>query len=145
MKAPTLLGLLFMLFTMESFGQISSNPEDESLHQITLDIKKHNILEDQVIGIHNDTSIQYKRYMKLQNKYTIDELTSILKNESNSVLKLYAYVALINKRAHIDEGILNKLLKDSSTIIYQSGCNVNEMTVGSFIKTYGILGTKLVH
>lgn len=136
-----LWGSLFFLGT----GLFAQEFNNRTFNSLIAEIRKLNICEDEFVGIGNDASFQYKRFRQLQNISSNEKLNEILKTESNGVLKVYAYIALRNKKSKIDDEVLNVLVRDTSVVTYQSGCNTSQFTVSSFIKQYDILGKKFIH
>lgn len=92
-------------------------------------IRKYNRLESASIGITGAPSQQFNRYMQLRDKATAEELVTIIKNDKNGVVRVYAYYALKTVAAMQAEKLAPTFAKDRTIIEIMNGCVVDKKKV----------------
>lgn len=106
----------------------------DSVVKILKEISKHNIYEYQTVGIAGTLSKQYKRYEKLEQVATVDELIRISKNYKNAVARLYAFQALKRKGTTISKDLQEQFANDNTEVQTLNGCIGNTSKVQDLAK-----------
>lgn len=129
---------LFLIAVFTAFGVSAKikyyNKISKPVQEIVTAIRKHNILESATIGITGARSEQYMRYMELKKKANAKELVTIIKNDKNGVVKLYAFYALREVDAAEAEKMAAIIDKDKSSIQTMNGCVMDDKKVKDVVK-----------
>ncbi len=129
MKALFLLALSFTLHCVGFSKPESIYSNNDSVKIIADQIANHNIYESATIGFAATASTQYKRFNKLLQIATNEELFLLVQHE-NGVVRLYALRAIIIKKLKIPFAIREHFLNDKTKVTTLTGCIGNNSTVG---------------
>ncbi|MDR0865739.1 MAG: HEAT repeat domain-containing protein [Candidatus Symbiothrix sp.] len=89
-----------------------------------------NVLESEQVGLAGETTSQYKNFIQLRDKATIDELLELLKHE-DSVVKGYASWALADRKYPNLSDILAEFLRTGGTATTQTVDIISEDDLAS--------------
>lgn len=135
MKKHILLIAIFALGASCSNNNKSLN--EQTTHQsiidsLVIDIAMDNMLNDEGIGIGWRENDQWKRYLRLSEVATEDELVK-LTNHENAVVRGYSFQALAkNKSSHVFPILINHLT-DTATATSFSGCFQTDQMLGDYL------------
>lgn len=87
-------------------------------------IEELNILQFEAVGYAGVMSDQYKRYLKLSKKSTIEELLALL-DASSPVVQAYVSWALIDKQYNQLDQVFERFLNDGKNLTTQYGCTID--------------------
>jgi hypothetical protein len=113
--------IILTLLTLQLEAQ-EIRPEIKSLAQ---KIAKYNRLESEHVGFAGETTIQYKNFIELRDKATIEELLELLKYE-NSVVKGYTSWALADRMYPRLADIFVDFQEKGYSTTTQHGCIISE-------------------
>lgn len=118
-----------------------TDPPSSPISEIVKDIAKTNVLMGSAVGIAGNRSEQWDRYEVLRSKATDDELLS-LTNDTNTVVRCYAFQALAEKNYVDVSPVVIRHLSDTATVHTLFGCLGGSEKVGDFMlrKVYSKCG-----
>jgi hypothetical protein len=123
-KKTTMKQILVILLTFFTF-QVSGQKIRPEIKNLVQKIEKYNVLESEHVGIAGETTDQYRNFIKLRDKATIDELLQLLEYK-NSVVKGYTSWTLADKMYPNLANMLAEFLRTGETATTQHGCIVSE-------------------
>jgi hypothetical protein len=126
MKNRLLIIFCILLFiSKSSIAQHTFNPNPEEIpDEVTKlcdEIAKEGIVMAHSVGKAPRTPPQWKRFEQLE-KISSEEVLLKLTNHTNSVVKVYAFWGLINKKSDLLISALKKNEYNTSEVKYHQGC-----------------------
>lgn len=106
---------------------------------------EENMLNEEYVGIAGEETEQWKRFVKLSELATNEELIS-LSDHDNPVVRGYFFRALANRKSSETFSILMKHLSDTTRVQTFSGCIMSEEMLGDYfinIVTPNLIDTNL--
>lgn len=98
-----------------------SQPIRHEINDLVRKIEKYNVLESEHVGEAGETTDQYRNFIKLREKATIDELLFLL-NHKNSVVKGYASWALADREYPKLNEVIKPFIDSGELVKSQDGC-----------------------
>jgi hypothetical protein len=102
-----------------------------TINKIIREIKSDNVLKGSAVGIAGQRPMQWDRYVALRTKATDKELLA-LTNDSNGVVRCYAFQALVERKTVDLFPVVLRHLSDTSTVYTLYGCIGGSQKVGDF-------------
>jgi hypothetical protein len=122
--------VLIILLGFDSFGQQSEAVRPE-IQKLATDIAKDNVLKSEGVGFAGVRTEQWDRHEKLIKDATNSELLALTDN-SNAVVRCYAFQALATRKEVDIFPVLLKHLSDTSNIQTFFGCIRSSQTAGDY-------------
>lgn len=94
---------------------------DISCELLVQQIRTHNRYEGQNLGIGGTPSEQYNRFKMLCNKASDEDLLQLV-NDTNAVMRCYAFLGLSQRNMMCMESVLKEHLNDTTSVNTQFGC-----------------------
>jgi len=128
-----LLVVIFVLSSLEVAGQPTptNTPIRNKIKKITDAIAKYNSVDGKAVGYAGVRSEQWNRYEKLEQDATDAELITLTDN-TNSVVRCYAFQALVNRKSPNALPVLAKHLKDTASVDTCFGCIIGSEKVSDY-------------
>jgi len=125
--------IILILTSIKITGQPipTSTPIRDEIKKITDAMAKYNSVDSRGVGYAGQRTEQYNRYEKLKQDATDAELIALTDN-SNPVVRCYAFNALANRKNPNVIPILVRHLKDTAGVNTFFGCIVSTTKVGDY-------------
>jgi hypothetical protein len=128
MKNRLLIIFCILLFiSKSSIAQHTFNPNSEGIpdeiRKLCNEIAKEDIVMDEFVGKSLQTLAQWKKFKQLE-RISSEEVLLKLTNHTNSVVKVYAFWGLINKKSDLLITALKKNEYNISEVEYYIGCRL---------------------
>ena len=129
---PSLFLALFMACTIPATAQLDKiiNPQTFGLttSEIVLQISRENMLKGPAVGFTGSKPEQYKRFERLMEKASEEQLLEFTDHE-NGVVRVYALWGLAVKDSPYVPQVLEKHRNDDTVIATMFGCIIEDATV----------------
>lgn len=91
-------------------------------------LQKENSIECEYIGFKNTPSKSYPKYRLFRDRTSIEQLKFYTRHE-NTILKTYAFWALIERLEEGYVSIMDNALRDTSTVFQRCGCTTYQSKI----------------
>lgn len=128
----------FLFFCFANSLSFSSDLTDnnklpDSLNIIVGEMAHSGVYERGLVGIAGMPSQQDNRLDKIKQLASDSQLFVLIKN-SSPIVRLYSFIALLDRHASIPSETVKRLLNDQSIIVSLNGCLATERSMGSIAR-----------